>query len=191
MLAPKVISLSNAYLATQHNTWEAALPYMEQFVHVTGESSSISVLDHDQVIYVARVSEKRIMSLSLEIGSHLPAVATSMGQVLLANLPDEQLHHFLDEAILEKYTEFTILKKEKLLQVLMEVREKGWAGVDQQFEIGLRSIAVPIHNQNGRVVAAINCSVHAGRVSRQQLREEFLPKLKSVAQEISKVISMY
>lgn len=183
-LTPKIITLSNAYLSAQANSWQFAIPTMQTLANTTGESSSISILDHDKIIYVARVSKKRIMSINLDIGSQLPAFATSMGRVLLAHLPEEELQDILGDLQLVKYTENTVASKEELVNILKDVREKGWAGVDQQFENGLRSIAVPIVNQNGKVVAAINCSVHAGRISKEQLRNDYLPILKETAKKI-------
>lgn len=183
-LTPKIVTLSNAYLSAQATSWQFAIPYMQNFANTTGESSSISILDHDKIIYVARVSKKRIMSINLDIGSQLPAFATSMGQVLLAHLPEKELQDILKELNLVRYTDNTVGSIKELLNILKDVQEKGWAGVDQQFETGLRSIAVPIINQQGKVVAAINCSVHAGRISTEELRNDFLPLLKNTAKKI-------
>ncbi|MDN4492687.1 IclR family transcriptional regulator domain-containing protein [Ureibacillus aquaedulcis] len=183
-LTPKIVTLSNAYLSAQSSSWQFAIPFMQNFANTTGESSSISILDGDKIIYVARVSKKRIMSINLDIGSQLPAFATSMGQVLLAHLPEGELREILKDLNLVKFTENTVESKEELITILKDVQEKGWAGVDQQFENGLRSIAVPIINQQGKVVAAINCSVHAGRVSTEELRNNFLPLLKETSRKI-------
>ena len=183
-LTPKILTFSNAYLLAQTNSWQFAIPYMQTFANTTGESCSISILDDDKIIYVARVSKKRIMSINLDVGSRLPAFATSMGQVLLAHLPGEKLQVILEDLKLEKYTENTVASKEELVNILKEVRNKGWAGVDQQFENGLRSMAVPIINPNGKVIAAINCSTHAGRISKETLRNDFLPILKETAKKI-------
>lgn len=189
-LTMKIIELSSVYLSSQASVWQMAQPVMESFIRETGESSSISILDDDTILYVARVSQKRIMSINLEVGSRLPAVSTSMGQVLLAYLPDEELKERLNNIQFKKYTENTIVNKDEMYEILMDIRKKGWGGVDQQLEEGVRSIAVPIRNLNGQVIAAINCSVHAGRVSKQQLLEEFLPKLKEMARLIEKIVSI-
>ena len=162
---------------------------MRDFVNQTGESCSISILDGTHIIYVARVSTKRIMSINLDVGSRLPAYATSMGHVLLANLPKEELKKYLEEIELDKYTNKTISNKQELLRILEDVYENGWGGVDQQLEEGLRSIAVPIRNANGKVIAAINCSAHAGRVTQEVQLEEFLPLLKKSAEKISSAIN--
>lgn len=189
-LTMKIIELSSVYLTSQASVWQMARPFMESFVQETGESSSISILEDDKILYVARVSKKRIMSLNLEVGSTLPAVSTSMGQVLLAYLPEDELNRRLNKIKFEKFTENSIVDKEELFEVLKGIRENGWGGVDQQLEEGVRSIAVPIRRLGGEVIAAINCSVHAGRVSKERLMEEFLPKLKEVAQQIEKIVSI-
>lgn len=187
-LTARTLSLGYAYLSS-NNTWSIAHPFMREFVAKTEESCSISILDGTDILYVARVSTKRIMSINLDVGSRLPAYATSMGHVLLANLPEEKLDNYLESVNLDKFTDKTIVSKEELRKVLKEVRIKGWGGVDQQFEEGLRSIAVPIRDANGKVIAAVNCSAHAGRISRQVLREEFLPVLQDCAEKISQALA--
>ncbi len=187
-LTARTLSLGYAYLSS-NNTWSLAHPFMREFVAKTEESCSISILDGTDVLYVARVSTKRIMSINLDVGSRLPAYATSMGHVLLAYLPEEELERYMDAIDFEQFTSKTITDKEQLRQTLAEVRERGWGGVDQQFEEGLRSIAVPLRNKSGKVIAAINCSAHAGRTSKELLREEFLPILQDSAEKISQAIA--
>lgn len=188
-LTARTLSLGYAYLSS-NNKWGIAHPFMRDFVQKTGESCSISILDGTDIIYVARVSTKRIMSINLDVGSKLPAYATSMGHVLLANLPTDKLEDYLTNLHIEKFTDKTIIDKERLRKTLEEVREKNWGGVDQQFEEGLRSIATPIRDGNGKVIAAINCSVHAGRISKEVLIKDFLPKLQENATSISEAMSL-
>lgn len=188
MLTPRALSLGYAYLSS-NNVWSIAHPFMRKFVDETGESCSISILDGMEVLYVARVSTKRIMSINLDVGSRLPAYATSMGHVLLANLQEDELDRLLDKVDFEKFTDKTITDKEKMKEVLADVRQKNWGGVDQQLEEGLRSIAVPIRDRSGRVIAAINCSAHAGRISKTVLREEFLPLLQDCAEKIGQALA--
>jgi IclR family transcriptional regulator, pca regulon regulatory protein len=187
-LTARTLSLGYAYLSS-NNIWSIAHSFMRDFVNQTGESCSISILDGTHIIYVARVSTKRIMSINLDVGTRLPAYATSMGHVLLANLPNEELKKVLEEIELDKYTNKTISNKKELLRILEGVYENGWGGVDQQLEEGLRSIAVPIRNANGKVIAAINCSSHAGRVTQEVQRENFLPLLQKCAKKISAAIN--
>lgn len=187
-LTARTLSLGYAYLAS-NNTWGIAHPFMREFVEKTGESCSISILDGTDILYVARVSVKRIMSINLDVGSRLPAYATSMGHVLLASLPEPELDEFLASFDFENFTSKTITDKEELGRVLTEVKKQGWGGVDQQFEEGLRSIAVPLKNEHGKVFAAMNCSAHAGRISKEMLREEFLPILQDTAERISQAMA--
>ncbi|MEI4770039.1 IclR family transcriptional regulator C-terminal domain-containing protein [Psychrobacillus sp. FJAT-51614] len=187
-LTARTLTLGYAYLSS-NNTWSIAHPFMRDFVNQTGESCSISILDGPEIIYVARVSTKRIMSINIDVGTRLPAYATSMGHVLLAGLPEEELKNYFDSNDFTKFTDNTIQSKEHLLEVLKGVRENNWGGVDQQLEEGLRSIAVPIRNLHGKVIAAINCSVHAGRISRDVLQDRFLPQLQETAEKISKAMS--
>lgn len=188
-LTARTLSLGYAYLSS-NNKWSVAQPFMQDFVHKTGESCSISILDGNNIIYVARVSTKRIMSINLDVGSRLPAYATSMGHVLLANLSTEELEKYLSNLNIEKFTDKTILDKDQLRMTLEDVREKNWGGVDQQFEEGLRSIATPIRDANGKVIAAINCSVHAGRISKEVILKEFLPLLQENATRISEAMKI-
>ena len=166
----------------------AAQPVLEHVSHLLHESCSIATLDGLDIIYVARANVTRIMSIDLGVGSRLPAFCTSMGRVLLGNLPPEELESHLARARLTPYTERTVVSVDKLRQVLRLVRRNGYAIVDQELEVGLRSMAVPIQNPNGRVVAALNVGAHAHRVSIQDLQTRFLPHLQSAAQELSMLL---
>lgn len=183
-LTAHTLTLGYAYLSTQ-NMWNIAHPFMKDFVNMTGESSSIGVLDGSDVIYVARVPTKRIMTINLSVGSRLPANVTSIGHILLANLPKNELEMYLENVVLEGHTDNSITTKEKLIEELTNVRDRGWANVDQQLEDGLRSIAAPITNREGKVIAALNCSTHAGRINKEKLLNEYLPQLIETAKKIS------
>jgi IclR family pca regulon transcriptional regulator len=174
-LTPRVLTLGWAYLSSL-NLWETAQPLMEELTKETNESCSAATLDLPDVVYVARVPTSRIMTIALGIGTRLPAHCTSMGRVLLAALPDPELEDFLATARLEPYTDRTITDAERLRRMIHSVREQGWALVDQELEIGLRSIAAPLR-VDGRTIAAINVSAAAPRVPLEQLRGRFLPEL--------------
>lgn len=189
-LTAHILTLGYAYLSSQ-NMWNIAQPFMREFVEKTGESSSIAVLDGTEIIYVARVPTKRIMTITLNVGSRLPAYATSMGHILLAHLSQEEFNQYLEKAIFDQYTNKTITTKEDLIKELKSVCERGWASVEQQLEEGLRSIAVPIRNGEGKVIAAINCSAHAGRISKETLEEKFLPLLSKAGDKISKGLASF
>jgi IclR family transcriptional regulator, pca regulon regulatory protein len=175
-LTPRVLELGYAYLSTTP-FWDLAYRHMEALVDKLHESSSISVLDRDEIVYVARVPTKRIMTINLAVGTRLPAYATSMGRVLLANLSDEELEAYLDRASFAHLTPRTVSDREELRGILTEVREQGWALVDQELEEGVRSVAAPLRGAGGRVVGAMNVSAHAARTTLERLRREFLPVL--------------
>jgi IclR family pca regulon transcriptional regulator len=183
-LTPRVLTLGWAYLSSL-NLWEVAQPLMEELVAETKESCSAATLDLPDIVYVARVPTRRIMTISLGVGSRLPAHATAMGRVLLAELPQQELDSFLETTPLERYTEHTIGSEDALRAELAQVRAQGWAFVDQELEIGLRSIAVPLTGHAGQVVAALNTSAAVPRVSVEEFHERFLPALLQTAAIIS------
>lgn len=187
-LTPRVLSLGWAYLSSL-SIWEIAEPLMRDLVDRTGESCSAATLDLPEVVYVARVPTRRIMSITLGVGTRLPAHATSMGRVLLAGLPPRELDAFLDGTALEPYTPRTVVDADRLRRVVGEVREQGWALVDQELELGLRSIAAPLRDADGRVIAALNVSAAASRVPADDLFARFLPPLLETAGAISTAIA--
>lgn len=187
-LTPRVLALGWAYLSSLP-LWELAEPLMRDLVDRTGESCSAATLDLPEVVYVARVPTRRIMSITLGVGTRLPAHATSMGRVLLAGLPERELDAFLDTTPLDPHTPRTVVDPERLRRVVGEVREQGWALVDQELELGLRSIAAPLRDADGRVIAALNVSAAASRVPAEDLRSRFLPPLLETAEAISVAIA--
>jgi IclR family pca regulon transcriptional regulator len=182
-LSPRVLDLGYAYLSSL-TLPQVAQPHMERLVATINESSSISVLDDTEVVYVARVPTRRIMSITLSVGTRLPAYATSMGRVLLAALPEDELEARLERIDVRPLSAHTIKDVVALRAALVRVRKQGWAAVDQELEEGLRSLAVPIHNASGTVVAALNVSVHATRGSMTMLRRDVLPVAQQAAQAI-------
>jgi IclR family pca regulon transcriptional regulator len=182
-LSPRVLELGYAYLSSL-TLPEVAQPHMEALVASVNESSSISVLDDTEIVYVARVPTRRIMSITLSVGTRLPAYATSMGRVLLAALPDAELESRLARIDVRPLSARTIGDVAELREVLERVRRQGWATVDQELEEGLRSLAVPIHDSSGSVIAALNVSVHATRGSMTTLRRDFLPLAQAAAAAI-------
>jgi IclR family pca regulon transcriptional regulator len=158
---------------------------MEDLVEQTHESCSAATLDLPDIVYVARVPTRRIMTIGLGIGSRLPAHATSMGRVLLANLPQDELESFLTTGPFDSHTDRTQVEPDDLRAALRRVREQGWALVDQELEVGLRSIAAPVRAADGRVVAALNVAAAAPRVGLDELRGRFLPLLLQAAEQVS------
>jgi IclR family transcriptional regulator, pca regulon regulatory protein len=186
-LRPRILALGHSYISSMPLA-AMAQPILESVSHILHESCSIATLDRADIVYVARANVTRIMSIDLVVGSRLPAFCTSMGRVLMAELPSEKLDEFLTRVEFKRYTERTVANAEKLRQVLRMVQRNGYSIVDQELESGLRSMAVPIHDSAGRVVAALNVGAHAQRVSIQDLQVRFLPHLKAAAQELRLVV---
>ncbi len=186
-LSPKVLTLGYSYLSALPFQ-ELAKPYLQALAEEVNESCSMSVLDKMDIVYVARVQTNRIMTISLGVGTRLPVYATSMGRVLLAALPDEEMQDFMNGLEIQKLTENTITEKDKLIERIQLVRERGWALADQELEIGVRSIACPIKDKNGKTIAALNISGHASRVSKDEMLDKFLPHLKSTVAHIEGAI---
>jgi IclR family transcriptional regulator, pca regulon regulatory protein len=182
-LRPLVLELGYAYLSGLAMP-EIASPHLEELVARVRESSSISVLDGHNIVYVARVPTKRIMTVAISVGTRFPAYATSMGRVLLAGMSPEDLEKYLSEAEFEAFTARTVTDPDRLREIVGEVGRQGYAIVDQELEEGLRSIAAPIHGAGNAVIAAINLSGHASRVSLAAMRAVLLPALLETAGRI-------
>ncbi len=186
-LTARVLGLGFAYLSSSP-LWDAAQPFMEQVSEEVNESCSMSVLDGTEIVYVARVPTKRIMSVALSIGTRLPAHATSMGRVLLGALDDDARAAYFAAAKREAFTLRTVTEESALRDILDTVSRDDYALVDQELEIGVRSIAVPVRGRGGRVLSALNASGHAARVSAQDMVRDFLPPLRRAADSISAAI---
>jgi IclR family pca regulon transcriptional regulator len=183
-LRPRILELGYAYLSTLTLN-EVAAPHMEELVAETRESSSIAVLDGDDIAYVVRVPTRRIMTVAIAVGSRFPAYATSMGRVLLADLEAGELEAYLERVHLDALTRRTVTDPAALRRVLIDVAHQGYSIVDQELEDGLRSVAVPIVDARGRTTAAINVSVHASRSTLDALRRTVLPRLQLAADRVS------
>jgi IclR family pca regulon transcriptional regulator len=181
-LRPRVLELGYSYLSSL-GLPEVALPHMESLVAQVHESSSLCVLDGTDIAYVARVPTHRIMTVAITVGTRFPAFATSMGRVLLAGLSSTALDDYLADAELAELTPKTITRPDRLRAALNKVASQGYALVDQELEVGLRSIAVPLRVR-GKVVAALNVSMHASRGSSDAARRELLPPLRETADAI-------
>ncbi|MFF7937365.1 IclR family transcriptional regulator C-terminal domain-containing protein [Streptomyces sp. NPDC007940] len=175
-LTPRVLELGYSYLSS-FSLAQIAEPHLEQLVENTRESSSLCVLDGDDIVYVARVPARRIMTAAITVGTRFPAHATSVGRVILAHLPEEEVETRLARAELTPLTGRTIVSAELLRTELERVRRQGYALVDQELEEGLRSIAAPVRDRDGEVVAAVNIPVQAGRTTLAAVRRDLLPAL--------------
>jgi IclR family pca regulon transcriptional regulator len=182
-LRPRILELGYAYLSVL-SLPEVAQPHMESLVSEVNESSSIAVLDDLDIVYVVRVPTQRIMTITVAVGTRLPAYATSMGRVLFAGLDADDLDERLARVEIEPLTSTTVPDREALRKCIEQVRDAGWAAVDQELEEGVRSAAVPIRDAQGRASAAMNVSVHATRMTMHALRREVVPKLLRAAEAI-------
>lgn len=187
-LTPRVLQFGYGFLATM-TLPDLAQPIMEDVSAKVHESSSMSVLDGPDIVYVARVPAKRIMTIALAVGARLPAYPTSMGRTLLADLAPAVLDAYLASTPLTPLTARTVTSQGELRRILAQVRERGWALVDQEIEVGVRSVAAPIRDRSGRTVAALNISAHASRVTLKEMRRRHLPLVVDAAARISESLA--
>lgn len=185
-LTPKVLDLGYAYLSSFH-VGDIAQPFMEALSERVDESVSVAVLDDLDIVYVARVPTKRIMRIALGLGSRLPALWTSMGRVLVADLDEAELRRLIaaDAAVDRRELPRPRRTPDELVDVLAGVRAAGYAIVDEELELGLRSIAAPLRDRSGRVLAAMNVSTSVRRVDKRRLMSEFLPALLETVADVS------
>jgi IclR family pca regulon transcriptional regulator len=183
-LTPKVLTLGMAYVGAL-GLWDIARPHLEALVARTGESSSMAQLDGSDIVYVARASVPKIIALRVDIGTRFPAVQTSQGKVLLADLSPDELDVALAEPSRAGLPPYIGRSPDQLRDELTEIRARGWALADEELAPGVRSVAAPVRDRNGVVQAAMNVTVHAADTTIEQLLEEHLPLLLRSAGDIS------
>ncbi|MGD0420093.1 MAG: IclR family transcriptional regulator C-terminal domain-containing protein [Xanthobacteraceae bacterium] len=183
-LSSGILKLGFAYLATQ-NWIEQAAPLMRQLSEQFHESCSAATLEGTEIVYVARFPARRIMSVTLAVGTRLPAFHTSLGRIQLGFLDDAEFWRRLRSLRIEAFTPSTITDVQALYERVQEDRAQGFSIVDEELERGLRSIAVPVLDRSGQAIAAVNVSTHSTRTTRNEMRERFLPSLRAVAEKIS------
>ena len=188
-LTPRILDLGYSYLSTTP-LWDLAEPYMEELVSRVHESSSASVLDGTDIVYILRVPTKKIMTISLSIGSRLPAYCTSMGRILLGGLSGEELDNILRKSDLKAITPHTVIDPARLKQIIRDDCAKGWSLVNQELEEGLVSLSVPIQDRTGRIVAAMNVSGQATRTSADEMVRTILPQLQRTALQIGDALKL-
>ena len=182
-LQPKLLGLGYAYLSSTPMV-VTAQPVLDRVSEAVNESCSLGTLDGEDILYVARSVTSRIISVTLNVGSRLPAYCTSIGLVLLAHLPAAELDKYLAGVELKPFTERTITSRPRLREQIEQVRNQGYAVADQLMELGVRSIAVPVANAAGSVIAGMNVIVQAGRVSLRDMRSLYLPHLQAAARDL-------
>jgi len=188
-LTPKVLDLGYAYLSSLP-IWSQAQPLLDQLSSQLRQACSAAVLDGNEIVYVARRSAQKTMSINLGVGSRLPAYATSMGRVLLAGLPPQTLHARLDAMARLQLTPHTVTDIDRLIEIIGQVREQGWCLVSEELEPGLVSIAAPLRDRAGKVVAAMNIGGQASVAGAAYLLEHSLPKLLATASEVNDLLRL-
>ena len=188
LLRPRVLELGAAYLQSM-NIESVTRNYLEDLARETGDSAALSVLDGTEIAYVARASVRTLMRLEAHVGSRLPAYPTSMGRVLLAGLPPDRLAEYFARARLEKLTEKTVTDRTRLERLLQEARRNGYAAVEDELAYGVVSVAVPVTDGAGRVVAALNSSSHSRKITKARLVRERVERLREISAEISREVA--
>ena len=184
-LTPRVLELGYGFLGARDLT-DLAQPWMEQLAHQVNESCSMAVLDSRDIVYVARVSVRKVMTVSLAVGARLPAYCTSMGRVLLAGLPAPRLDEWLEGLEAQRYTNRTVVDPSRLRRIVETVRRDGYVWVEQELETGLCSLAVPLRDRAGLVVAALNLGMPFHADARRRATQELLPALRQTADAIER-----
>lgn len=186
-LTPKVLRLGMGALASLPLP-QIVQPWLDQLAEKIGQSCSVSILDGTDIVYLARAAQKRVMSIGLMPGSRLPAHCTSMGRVLLAALPTNEASKIIESSDLTPRTCYSLTDQDEILRIINQVSKLGYALIDQEVEIGLRSIAVPIYNSKGHVVAALNSGTAAVQKDVDALATQYLASLKKVQSGLRRVL---
>jgi IclR family transcriptional regulator, pca regulon regulatory protein len=183
-LTPRILDLGFAYLSTQ-NWIDRAVPLLRELSERLGESCSAAILQGNDIVYVARVPARRIMSAALSVGSRLPAFHTALGRAMLGSIDEAEVWRRLKSQRIEAHTPNTITDLQALFDRIRADHEQGFSIVDEELERGLRALAVPVLDRAGQAVGAINLSTHATRTTRNEMREKFLPELKRIAGQVA------
>ncbi len=186
-LTPRALRLGLGALASLPLP-QVVQPWLDQLTEQIGQSCSVSILDGTEIVYLARAAQKRVMSIGLTPGSRLPAHCTSMGRVLLAALGEDEARAIVERSDLTPRTALSLTGPDEIMARIAETRTQGYAVIDQEVEIGLRSLAVPVHDSRGRVVAALNTGMAAAQASLADLVETYLPALLKVQQRVRRVL---
>lgn len=183
-LKPKILSLGYSYLSSTQLTISAQ-PTLNQVSRELNECCSLGVLEESEILCISRSQSSRVMSVAINTGSRLPAYCSSMGRVMLSMLSDDELSYYFSKIRLITYTDRTVIAESELRDILASVKKNGYAIVEEELEIGLRSIAVPVRGASGMPVAALSVGAQAGRTNRSQLEQNFLPLLLNAASDLS------
>jgi IclR family pca regulon transcriptional regulator len=184
LLRPKVLELGAAYLESM-NIEQITKTHLEELARNTGDSAALCVLDGTEIVYVARASIRTLVRLEAHVGSRFAAHATSTGRALLAGLNAERLQRYFETAKLDALTDRTVTDPQKLRRLIEDCRRTGYAAVEDELAYGVVAIAVPVFDQYGHVVAALNSSSHSRRITKSKLIRERFAMLQQVSRQIS------
>lgn len=190
LLRPEVMTIASAYLESM-NLEEVVQPHLQNLRDETGDSSSLSVLLDDEILYLIHVSTNRMIRLNAGVGTRFPVYATSMGRVLMAYQEKEFRESYFNRAEFVAFTDKTITSVKKLRTILNKVRKDGYATIQDELDYGIVSISVPIFNECNEVIAAINCSTSTARITQENMVKSRLPKLIKVAKSIEMELRRY
>ena len=186
-LTPQILRLGMSALASLPLP-QIVQPWLDQLAERIGQSCSVSILDDREIVYLARAAQRRVMSIGLMPGSRLPAFCTSMGRVLLAALPPYEARAVLDASDLTPRTAMSLTEPDEIMARIALARAEGYAIIDQEIEVGLRSIAVPVYDARGKVVAALNSGMAAAQADPAELARDYLPALLKVQAGLRRVL---
>lgn len=187
-LTPRVLRLGMGALAALPLP-QIVQPWLDQLSEQIGQSVSASILDGTDIVYVARAAQRRVMSIGLMPGSRLPAHCTSMGRVLLAALPEEEARAVIEASDLTPRTPYSLTEPKDIMDTIADVRVNGYAVIDQEVELGLRSLAVPVYNAQGKVIAALNIGMAAIHSETRKIVNDYLPALLKVQDGLRRIVN--
>ena len=187
-LTGDVLRLGYTYLASL-GLDSALQPHLDALSRAVGEAASVSVLSGAEVIFIARAEPPGAsIAYVIKTGLRLPAFNSSSGRILLADKPDEEIAQLLQRTKIEARTPKTVTDRRKILDAIREARQSGYAANNEELELNLFGLSVPLRNRSGRVVAALNVNSQASRVTQRRLKDELLPALKSAAEQLSGIL---
>jgi IclR family pca regulon transcriptional regulator len=190
LLRPKVLAIGTGYLSAI-NAEVVLQPFLQEVVNEVGGSSSVTVLDEVDIVYIAHASLNRMIRLTAGAGSRYPVYPTSMGRVLLAFQPESAIEAYFQRATLRKLTEHTETDQGLLRRILRDVRTKGYAAIQDELDYGIVSVALPIFGPHGRIVAAANCSDVTNRLDRDTMIKKRLPVLRQAVRRIEGMLTQH
>ncbi|HEX9852180.1 MAG TPA: IclR family transcriptional regulator C-terminal domain-containing protein [Woeseiaceae bacterium] len=190
LLTPEVMGFASAFLESM-NLEEAVRPHLQEVRDSTGDSSSLAVLSHFDILYLVHVSTNRMIRLAAGFGTRFPAYPTSLGRVLIAFQTDEQIDDYLGKIDPVKLTSKTVTSKSRLRKILGKCRREGYASIQDELDYGIVSVAVPVFDNDGQVLAAINCSTATTRVKQDEMVRTRLPKLFAASKKIEFELRRY